>query len=286
MVRPVLPFLETMITQACNISCHGCTNYSDLSHSGYVRWETGREWISSWLERIDIPDFGIMGGEPLINPEVKQWLKGVRDLMPNSQIRFTTNGLLLEKHFDIVDFLADLGNVSFKITIHLHDEKVETLVNDIFNRFNWQPIHEYGIDRWITNGNFRFHVKRPTSFVKTYKNDYRNMEPWHSDPAEAFSNCCQPTCPLLYNGLIYKCSTSALLESTLSRFGYPNKDQWEPYLPTGLSIDSSDDQVNEFIDNFGKPSAICGQCPVEHSAGSKIIHLDTVTKKKTKVLND
>jgi molybdenum cofactor biosynthesis enzyme MoaA len=106
MSKPILPFVETMITQVCNLSCTGCTNYSDLQHEGYVPWSQGRTWLEAWLERIDIPDFGIMGGEPLINPEVNMWIQGVRDLLPTSQIRFTTNGILLHKNLDIVDSIG------------------------------------------------------------------------------------------------------------------------------------------------------------------------------------
>jgi hypothetical protein len=53
-MRPQLPFLETMITQVCNLSCHGCTNFSDLTHSGYVSWNQGKQWVESWIEHIDI----------------------------------------------------------------------------------------------------------------------------------------------------------------------------------------------------------------------------------------
>ena len=41
-MKPTLPFLETMITQVCNLSCEGCTNYSDLEHKGYVKWKDGK----------------------------------------------------------------------------------------------------------------------------------------------------------------------------------------------------------------------------------------------------
>ena len=109
-MKLVLPFVETMITQACNISCEGCTNYSDLVHNGYQTWEQGRAELEPWLERLDIPDFGIIGGEPLMNPGVRRWITGVRDLLPRSQLRFTTNALLLERNFDIVDLLAGVGN--------------------------------------------------------------------------------------------------------------------------------------------------------------------------------
>ena len=274
-MKQVLPFLETMITQTCQLSCLGCTNYSDLRHSGYIKWKDGKHDLEQWLERIDIPDFGIMGGEPLINPEVRQWLIGVRELMPDSQIRFTTNGLLLEKHWDIIELMHDLGNVSFKITAHT-PELLEHVINKIMCMYEWQPVHEYGIDRLITSNQFRFHVKTPLSFLKTFRNNYENMMPCYSDHKQAFDSCIQQTCPLLYKGKIYKCSTSGLLSDTLARFGNPNIEHWSQFIPEGISPSSSSNKIKEFIENFGKPNSICAQCPTHLDDEQKINHLDTV----------
>jgi organic radical activating enzyme len=267
-----------MITQVCNLSCLGCTNYSDLKHSGYVSWEQGHNWLSGWLTRIDIPDFGIMGGEPLINPECQDWLKGVRKLMPQSQIRFTTNGLLLDRHLDLLDLMYELGNVSFKITVHNNDSKLEELIQYIHNRFNWHPVNEFGIDRWISDNNFRFHVKRPSVFIKTYRNNYATMLPWNSNPVEAFANCCQQTCPLLYQGKIYKCSTSGLLEDTIAKVAPNFKSYWDPYIVSGLNVDCSDAELSRFTDNFGHPHSQCGQCPAGNS-GSNVEHYKFVKLK-------
>lgn len=274
--KPRLPFLETMITQVCNLSCRGCTNYSDLTHSGYVTWAQGREYLLAWLDRIDILDFGIMGGEPMINPEFRSWLIGVRELLPRAQIRFTTNGLLLHKHPDVIDLMHDLGNVSFKITVHKSTPELEQHIQNIFEKYSWQSVHEYGIDRWITNNNFRFHVKRPETFVMTYRNSYHDMTPWHNDPEQAFAACIQQTCPLLYNGAIYKCSTAGLLLDTLARFNFPNFEQWRPYIPRALVPTDSDELVMEFIDNFGQPNGICAQCPT--AAQGQIVHQVSTVK--------
>ena len=221
-----LPFLETMITQVCNLSCLGCTNYSDMKHDGYVTWNEGKEQIAPWLEKIKINDFGIMGGEPLINPEVAMWLSGVRYLLPDSQIRFTTNGELLHKHLHLIYLAQDLGNIVFKITVHRNNELLEDTISTIFNSFSWEPVTEFGIKRFKTKNNLRLQINRPSAFIKTYKNTYTNMEPHDSDPDEAFSICVQQKCPLLYKGKIYKCSTAGLLESTLDKLGWPNKDKW------------------------------------------------------------
>jgi len=274
-MKPVLPFVETMITQSCQLSCLGCTNYSDLKHSGYVKWTDGKHDLEQWLEILDIPDFGIMGGEPLINPEVKQWLIGVRKLMPDSQIRFTTNGLLLEKHWDIIELMHDLGNVSFKITAHT-PELLEHVIDKIMNMYQWQHVHEHGISRLIATNQFRFHIKTPKSFLKTFRNEYTDMMPCYSDYEQAFSSCIQQTCPLLHKGKIYKCSTSGLLSDTLARFGNPNIEKWQQFIPRGISPTSTNSEIQEFIKNFGLPNSICAQCPTHSDEEQIINHLDTV----------
>ena len=280
----ILPFLETMITQACNISCLGCTNYSDLRHSGYVTWADGSRDIESWLGRIDINEFGIIGGEPLINPQWRDWIVGLREIMPAAQLRFTTNGLLLDRAPDILDLCESVGNIVFKITVHVNDERLEEHIRSFHLAKSWTPVVEHGIHRWVGPNNIRFQINRPQKFVKTYKNDYQNMQPWNSDPAEAFDDCCQKTCPLLYQGRIYKCSTAGLLKDTLERFGNPNIEQWQPYLTSGISVNDPDDAIQRFCDNFGSPNAICAQCP--SSQTGSIDHYSTVIFKNKTVLRD
>lgn len=282
MIKPILPFVEIMVTQMCNLSCTGCTNYSDLVHKGYLTWDEGKEQLEPWLLRVDIPDFGILGGEPLMNPKIRDWVIGLRELMPYSQIRFTTNGLLLDRNFDIVDLLADIGNCVFKIAVHEENEKLENVISRVFDHFAWEPVIEYGVSRYRTKNNMRFHVRRPDYFYKTFQGLYSEMSPHNNNPIDAFSICCQQTCPLIYNGQIYKCSTSGLLKDTLTRFNNPNIEQWQPYLLNGISHDCSDSELNKFLDNFGKPHAICQMCPTKKNTESVLTHLDYVSRKKIK----
>lgn len=256
-----LPFVETMITQVCNLSCRGCSNYSDLKHKGYVPWQQGRQWFESWQQRMHFDDIGIMGGEPFINPEWRDWLYGTRQLWPNSQIRFTTNGLLLFKQPDIMPILQDIGNIVFKITVHVENAELENWIHEFLARHDWRSVTEFGIDRWQLPNRIRFQLNRPDKFVQPFQNDYANMMPWKSDPQKAFANCVQQTCPLLYKGRIYKCSTSALLKDTLNRFGNPNLDAWVPFITDGVSPDSDQNELQQFVARFGQAERICAQCP-------------------------
>jgi len=278
MAIPQLPFLETMITQVCNLSCHGCTNFSDLKHSGYVPWSLGQQWIEEWKSKIEILDFGIMGGEPLINPEWKKWVTGVRTLLPTAQIRFTTNGLLLHRYPEILEFFEDCGNIVFKITQHLNDNELDNSIKKIFDSVNWQPVTEFGIKRWQGKNKVRLQINKPEKFLKTYCGDIKTMTPWNSNPIDAFNQCIQQTCPLLHNGRIYKCSTSALTKEIRQRFNNEN-DQWKKFEDNGIGITSSGKDIEDFINNFGKPHSICAQCPDSTSQSAIIDHKITVFKK-------
>jgi hypothetical protein len=276
-MKPVLPFVETMITQVCNLACQGCSNYSDLKHSGYVTWSQGRQELQDWLQRIHIEEFGIMGGEPMINPEWRQWLVGTRSLMPWARIRFTTNGLLIRNPTELIRLVQDLGNITLKITVHVDDGQLEHTVEQLFRAAPWQPITEYGINRWIGVNGTRLQINRPEHFVKTFQGDYTNMLPWQSDPEQAFAACIQKTCPLLYRGRIYKCSTSGLLSDLLDRVGGQDRTAWEPYTTLGIGSNSTDQEIQQFIDNFGQSNSICGQCP--SGTQGQLLHKITVQRK-------
>jgi organic radical activating enzyme len=273
-----LPFVEMQVTQVCNLSCLGCSNYADLKHTGYLRWDEGRREIESWLDRMDIGDFGIMGGEPLINPELKQWITGLRKLLPGSTIRFSTNGELLDKHLDVLETAHEVGNFVFKITAHQHSERVEAVIEKIFNMYKWEPVFEFGIYRFRTGNNLRFQVNRPQTFLKYYKNDYANMMPYNSDPKESFDICMQQRCPLMFEGRMYKCSTLGGLNQTLDRFKITDP-AWDPYRNYSISPGSSARDIEAFLKNYGKPHQVCSMCPTSKDAESIILHYNNVITK-------
>ena len=275
----ILPFLETMATQVCNLSCQGCTNYSDLTQQGFVPWYKLKEQLVPWLDRFTIPDFGLMGGEPLINPELRQCLIGLRQLMPTAQLRLTTNGLLLYKNNDIIDLAHSLGNVVFKISIHKETAELTEIIRQILAKYSWETVIEYGITRYKTSNNLRFQINRPTKFIKTYRNTYANMQPHNSSIQDSFSMCIQQNCPLLYQGRIYKCSSQGLLKDTLNKLGNPNLDQWIPYLDDGIGPTDSNEILLEFINNFNQPHKVCAMCPTTQDYDSLLDHTITVKRK-------
>jgi len=275
-LKPVLPFLEIMLTQVCNLSCAGCSTYSDYAHRGYADWSQTQRWLQQWLQLIRVEDIGFMGGEPMINPQVLTWLEGVRELLPNSRIRFPTNGLLVERNWHVVEWLYRDGNAILKITNHT-DGAVLNLIDRLRSTYTWEPVREYGIDRWVTDTGLRLQINRPEQFTQTFQGTYNTMLPWQSDPDQAYANCHQQTCPMLWKERIYKCSTSALTQDAWQAHGSPNPVAWKNYFDTRLNgasigIDSTDVEIENFIKNFGRSHAICQQCPTASDLDSFIKH--------------
>ena len=272
-----LPFLELMVIRGCNLSCQGCTTFSDMRHAGYVTWKQGRSDIEPWINRVNLPAIGIMGGEPLMNPDLESWLTGIRKLLPHSQIRFVTNGLLLSKHWHIFELLRDIGNSVFKISAHVDTPELDSVINRIMNTCDWEPVTEYGIERWKdADRDFRFQIARPTRFIKTFQNDYSDMAPHNNLPADSFKICVQQRCPLLWKGRLFKCGTLALTADMIEQQGSPNQDQWKDMIDTGLGPDCTDNDLEKFINNFGHPHRLCAQCPSINDVSSLVDHRSTV----------
>jgi organic radical activating enzyme len=274
-----LEFLEIMLIRTCNLSCQGCTTFSDLKYQGYIAWQQGRAWLEPWIKRFEPEGVGVMGGEPLINPEIREWLIGLRQMLPNTQIRFVTNGLLLERHWDIVKLLHDLGNSVLKISQHVDTPELDSVIKLVQDSYTWQPVTEFGIDRWLTDNEFRFQIAKPKTFLKTFRKSYESMSPHDNDPKDAFELCVQKRCPLLYNGRLYKCGTLGLTPELLDRYNKPNWEQWQPYLVPGLENTCSDSDLEQFIQNFGRPHAVCRQCPSSQDIHSLVDHTKTVVLK-------
>jgi len=277
MVKQKLEFVEIMMINSCNLSCKGCTTFSDLKHQGSrINWSTAKQWIEDWSERLEFEGIGLIGGEPLLHPEVREYLIGMRKLLPNTQIRFVTNGLLLDKHWDVVELLNSLGNAVLKISYHVDSKKLDDIIQRVFDSYKWREVNEYGIDRWKNEQDFTFQVSSTDTFLKTYKGEYENMMPHDSNPKEAFEICVQKRCPMILDNTLYKCGTVGLTPPLLNRFGNPNIELWEQYIDDGLKPDCENKDLEMFVNNFGKPHSICRQCPTKNDVQSFVEHFPTV----------
>lgn len=99
-----LPYLEYHIADHCNLNCKACEHYSGLVNEPHY---PDLEKFSSDLCKLhefidDIGTIRILGGEPLLNPDIDKYLKLTRKVYPDAIIIVVTNALLIKsmpEHF-------------------------------------------------------------------------------------------------------------------------------------------------------------------------------------------
>lgn len=260
--------MEYMVTEVCTLSCDYCTNYSNYRTKGSNNWSTARQEIQAWLDRgVSFGKFSLIGGEPTSNPELADYIYGLRSMMPHTIIQVVTNGTVLKHLKEILIALKTVGNFTLHLTVHLPNE-------DFYNTFKNQVLSmpvEWQIDMtkpdWLSecyklaDGSL-FEIDIPMSFIGTYKGQLHNMKPYQSDPADAFNTCVQQYCPLMYQGALYKCSTSGLLKRTLTDHNLQTDPDWAPYIDyQGINPDCTEEELAEYCENYNKPLHICSMCP-------------------------
>lgn len=119
-----IPYVEFYITHVCNYSCQGCNRFNNYYFSGSQLWKDHEKIYQQWSERVDIPAITILGGEPTLNPDLMNWVHGLKKLWPNSILNLTTNGSRLHLMKELYDEMARDPTHSL-ITVSLHDHALK-----------------------------------------------------------------------------------------------------------------------------------------------------------------
>lgn len=101
---PVLDYVEIEITEFCNLNCRGCCDFSNLAKEKkfYELPEFTKDMTRLTELFSGINKIRLMGGEPLLNPRLTEYIQTSRALFPASDIRIVSNGLLIPKLGDDV----------------------------------------------------------------------------------------------------------------------------------------------------------------------------------------
>lgn len=122
----ILPVIST-----CNVRCKFCSHGQNPASVESVKLPPiSLELLEQALSLIDPEKPVVIGesatrlieGEPFTHPRFRDILVSIREKLPNSQIRLTTNGNMLD--VDTVDFLASLGNVLVNLSLNSADVSV------------------------------------------------------------------------------------------------------------------------------------------------------------------
>ena len=94
--KPVLYHFETHLVDHCNLDCRGCAHFSNLCTPAFAdlaEFESDMQLMSGLFSRVK--EIHLIGGEPLLHPQVAEFCASARKAFPRTRIYLRTNGTML-----------------------------------------------------------------------------------------------------------------------------------------------------------------------------------------------
>jgi len=275
MSKILIDRLEFYITNVCNLTCDGCNRYNNYHFKGWQSWDDHADDLAQWAEKIDIRHPVILGGEPLLNPDIVKWISGIRKLWPNhSGVQVQSNGTRIDQVrglYDVIGFDNWIG-----ISIHNPDDKEE-----IFQRIRnflkgplqetQDPDHHIGSDYQFVDVNRKYvHAWMSNKFVQSNIIEQANgrFGLYNSNPDLAHENCTFRRFKNYHwiRGKVYKCGPAALMPEFDKQYAFDISDLDRELLNSynALSVAEFDTRGQEFFDNIDNVIPQCKFCPEQY----------------------
>ena len=296
-----LSYVEFYITHVCNLNCTDCNRFNNYAFKGHQRWDDVKEAYSNWSKILTIDTIGIIGGEPLLNPDLFKWIDGLKILWPNAHILIITNGTRLNYVPNLYqEILKYKGKVRLDVSHHdpstwvdafknlelflgnIIKKEIHTKINKIWNNCLNED-HSVTMFRYTDSNNIQSRLI-PSWHFKDSSLKYVNSEfsLHESDPKEAFKNCIMQGCQHMMDGKLYKCAPIGVIPKFMEQYHVTlttnQKDLIDNYAPAEFNW--SDEKLDKFMDNLISKTHIpqCALC--SSNPEPKLITADT---KKPKI---
>lgn len=270
--------IEFYITNVCNLTCEYCNRFNNLNFKGWQDWKQYADLYHQWSQRLDVKKVVIMGGEPLLNPTVCDWAKGLAGLW-NRRVQILSNGTRINFVKDLYETVSK-NSVWIGVTIHNTDE-LDNIVDQI-TAFLKPPVtkivgdNQFGAPLLLVDTN-KVHVPIWISndFLQNalVPDTEGSWKLHNSDPQAAHEICCfaQAKCYHFIRGKLYKCGPVALLPELDQQIGLKITDSDRALLHAyePLTLENFDNYHKEFFMKLNDPIPQCKFCP-SYGGGGKI----------------
>lgn len=188
--------VEIHIADHCNLNCLGCSHYSPLAKPRFCDLDDLKINLKKLSKiRKSIGTIRLLGGEPLLNPDVSKVFKVVRNYFEQVKIELVTNGLLLKSEKLPNDFWREVRR--YDVTICLTEYPINIDYVELI-----KCCKERGVKVEIYNSVGRFSLFQLDKEKKGSRKNYYY--------------CKERTCFQLVGNKIFSCAQSAYV-------GYLNK---------------------------------------------------------------
>lgn len=243
---PRVSYVAVGIVDHCNLKCKGCTSFSCIADEYIV--PTGKvcadiEQLGKLFGNQKIDKFGVMGGEPLLHPDLNQIMECIRNNFPEAEVQIITNGILLLQQTKEFWSMCKENRVTIVCTKYP--------INLEFNKIEQKAAKEH-VD-------FQYYGNTGDSIKTLFK---RKIElKGTMNPVHAFASCWEANdCNFLMEGKWFECPFICFVERVFNKkFNQNIKIDQEDYLDIYQVKD-----YHEILNYLAKPKNACRYCKGFH----------------------
>ncbi len=235
-------YFEVQVVEHCNLNCVGCTHFSSIAEEGFIDLNVYERDIKRMAELFgsDYPFVvRLMGGEPLLHPEIEKVFSITRRVLPKADVWVVTNGILLPSR--PVSFWQSCRENGVKIYISKYPVNINYAAID-------KKVSEYG----LTLVDFR--EEKTVEFHHNVLDLQGRCNPGHSFKKCSLANSCHNLC----RGKLYTCSVAAHIHHFKDYFGL----DIELSEQNGVDIFKVQSS-REIVDAMNKPIPLCRYCDID-----------------------
>jgi hypothetical protein len=239
-----LSYFVLNILDHCNLRCKSCDHFASIAEERYVSLDDIKKDLARMSKILngEVKIIGVMGGEPLLHPQLKEILTSTRLFFPKTLIRLVTNGILLLRQ-----------NEGFWQTCR--DQNIVIVNTKYPINLDYQAIKEAA----AMHGVMFEHFSPTGEITKTSYKAPLDIE-GRLDSRKSFIGCFHANMlPLLMEGKLYPCTVAPNVRHFNKRFG------------TNMKLKDGDflniyrvEKASELFKFLSSPKPFCRHCDVSN----------------------
>jgi len=239
-----LSYFVLNILDHCNLKCKGCDHFASIAEKRFVSlYDIKKDLVQmSKILKGEFPCIGVMGGEPLLHPQLNEILIATRLAFPKTLIHLVTNGILLLKQDEEFWRICREQNIvvaNTRYAVHL----------------DYKAMEETAAAHGVVFEYYKGTEKYPRY---SYKNTL-DLD-GHQNPTKSFIGCFGDNMyPLLMEGKLYGCTVAPNVRHFNKRFG------------TNMQLEDGDfldihhvETMPELLEFIGRPKPFCRYCDIRN----------------------
>ena len=239
-------YLDIHITEHCNLNCKSCAHFSPIAEKKFIDLNKLTQTYTNLCKYYNkfFDSIHLLGGEPLLHPQIIKILNLTRSFFPRKKIEIVTNGILLTKMPE--KFWQTCYNNNISIYVSQYSKIID------YSKMI-QIIERYKV---------KYHLSSP---INEFRNYYLNINAQNSDKDINYKQCKYGgQCMQLKDNKIYPCYTAAYIEHVNKYFNTNFEQQKEDYIELNHVITKK-----EFKKIRKKAIPFCKYCDMKNAKDVK-----------------